>query len=84
VREVLVVLDVVGGVVVDADDVRGALHQPGLLLCEVGQPLPDELLHRLRVVAVGDGVQEPGRERFDLVSDKVNDRRPAIISDDDG
>jgi hypothetical protein len=35
-------------------------------------------------VAVGDGVQEPGRERFDSVSDKVNYRRPAIISDDDG
>jgi hypothetical protein len=34
VREVLVVPDVVGGVVVDPDDVRRALHQPGLLLGE--------------------------------------------------
>ena len=53
------VAGVVCGVVVDGDVIRRAFHHCGLLKGEVGQPPHHDLLHRLRVVAVGDRVQEP-------------------------
>jgi hypothetical protein len=53
------VAGVVCGVVVDGDVIRRAFHHCGLLEGEVGQPPHHDLLHRLRVMAVGDRVQEP-------------------------
>lgn len=53
------VAGIICGVVVDGDVIYRAFHHCRLLEGEVGQPSHDNLLHRLRVVAEGDRVQEP-------------------------
>jgi hypothetical protein len=50
---------VVAGVVVDADEVVGALDQLDLLRREPRQPVAEEAGHGARVRAVHDGVEEP-------------------------
>lgn len=54
-----VVLGVVGGVVVYADEVERPLDERGLARREPGQPVADTRPHRRRVVAEEEGVREP-------------------------
>lgn len=54
-----VVLGVVGGVVVYADEVERPLDERGLGRREPGQPVADPRPHRRRVVAEEEGVREP-------------------------
>lgn len=60
------VLDVVGGVVVHAVEVVGALDERDFLGGEGGEAVAELLLHRLRVGAEVDGVGEPGDGELDL------------------
>jgi len=53
------VLHIVRSVVVDANVVYGAFHHPGLFIAEQWQPILDNLLHRVWVPSIYNGVKEP-------------------------
>ena len=55
------VLHVVRSVVVDANVVYGAFHHPGLFIAEQWQPILDNLLHRVWVPSIYNGLKEPVR-----------------------
>lgn len=60
------VLDVVGSVVVHAVEIVGALHERELFGREGGEAVPELRDHGCGVVAVVDGVCEPGDAEFEF------------------
>ena len=55
------VLHVERSVVVDANIVYRAFHHPGFFIAEQWQPVFDNLLHRVRIPSIYNGIKEPVR-----------------------
>ena len=55
------VLHVERSVVVDANIVYRAFHHPGFFIAEQWQPVFDNLLNRVRIPSIYNGIKEPVR-----------------------